>query len=171
MRLLLANLNGKQRVGTSVELIEVCSGRIKQIFRYYHKNFWYKSLLHMNVDFRIVADIIDAFSDRVKSNNNEEKAIASRMLSLMNTPNSVRVLPTQMNLSEKQSEKGFWMLWSYVPGKCSRVSSTYRIRPANHRIRLYQLSQTKSYYAERVDEDGKYVFDGYKHPDSFHPFT
>ena len=61
----------------------------------------------MNVDFRIVADIIDAFSDRVKSNNNEEKAIASRMLSLMNTPNSVRVLPTQMNLSEKQSEKGF----------------------------------------------------------------
>ena len=27
----------------------------------------------------------------------------------------------------------------------------------------YQLFQTEAYYAEHVNEDGKYVFDGYKH--------
>ena len=48
----------------------------------------------MNGDFRIVADIINAFYDRVESDNNERKDIASRMLSLMNTPNSLRVLAT-----------------------------------------------------------------------------
>ena len=32
----------------------------------------------------------------------------------------------------------------------------------------YQLSQTESYYAEQVNEDGKYVSDGYKYRDSLH---
>ena len=48
----------------------------------------------MNEDFRIVADIINAFYDRVESENNEGKTITSRMLPLKNTPNSVRVLAT-----------------------------------------------------------------------------
>ena len=37
-------------------------------------------------------------------------------------------------------------------------------------LSFYQLSRTESYYAEHVNDNGKYVFGGYKYPDSFHPF-
>ena len=74
------------------------------------------------------------------SHINEGEAIASRMLSLMNTLNGVRVLETQMDLNNLRTDfEHFKVMPTYfrgIPQKYARVFSIFRIRPANHRLRL-----------------------------------
>ena len=57
----------------------------------------------MNKDFRIVSHNIKAFHDRMEPESNEGEAVASRILPLMNTLNSVRMSATLLNLNAGQT--------------------------------------------------------------------
>lgn len=134
-------------------VVEVENGKMKQIFRYFDKVWQNISLPHLMCDFKNAAALLNAYFSRIYSDNDDSEEIADLMLSRLNEPNTLAEYVIGHNLNRKAA--------FFEP-----ITSTQITFPVLSDIDLkqialgtYQLKQAKSYFAEHVSQNGKYIIE------------
>lgn len=128
--------------------VEVVNGHMKTLFRVHDKVVTNKTLSHTLNDFRISAALINRFHKRLLSDKEYDAEIAQEMKAKLNTINELENIVEKYGLNKKRKE--FKKIDSNTIGDFPKIDQ----ETIKKKITLgsYQLRQSLSYLAERVDE-------------------
>lgn len=133
--------------------VEVINGRLKQVFRYFDKGWQNKSLPHFMTDFRNAAAILNAYFIRLESDIDDSEDIAHLMLSRLNEPNKLAEIVINNNLNRKS------VIFVSITSACVTFPALSELDLKRIALGTYQIKQAKSYYAEHISPDGKYIIE------------
>lgn len=138
-------------------VVEVVNGRFKRDFKLFRQEYFHKTLLHMQDNFRIAAAITNAFHDPITDNTNASE-IVHRINNRVNTENLLAEYVIGENLNNRRVH--FQSMSAELP----ELHDFPRLTESDLKmfsLGTYQIKLVRSYYAEHA-RNGIYTIEIYR---------
>jgi hypothetical protein len=143
-------------------IVEARNGHLKLCFRDFDRVWPNQSIPHMMKDFRIACAILNVFHPTIESDMRDGLAVASSMLSRLNEDNKLANVVSALNLN-RQSSSDKWEKIDFGQDYLDDFPHLSEEDLRSITLGSYQLRQARSYYAEHIKTDGRYVIEVCKH--------